>query len=40
MFSFLGSGMLRKQDYRDNGRVACFDYTQLRQNAARDTTAR
>jgi len=32
--------MLRKQDYRDNGRVACFDYTQLRQNAARDTTAR
>ncbi len=28
--------MLRLQEYRDNGRVACIDYTQLQENAARD----
>ena len=28
--------MLRQQETWDNGRVACFDYTQLRENAARD----
>ena len=38
MFSFSEAGCCVQQEYWDNGRVASLDYTQLQENAARDTT--